>query len=146
MNNAYSWWQVLQNDQATFLEKNQALEKFEDFFEPLSQALQVEYYGEMVGLGAGKAAYRLVVRQHEWTGQHGFVWGLRVCDALPNGQWRAAWRITAASRLRKEAIIAALPEFMENYYQTVEKAGKIMEESAKVLIDFRKETSQCNTR
>lgn len=138
----YSWWNLLQNNQASFLEKHQALEKFEDFFEPLTQALEVEYYGEPVGLGNGKNAYRLVVRQHEWTGQHGFVWGLRVCDALANGQWRAAWRITAASRLRKEAIIAVLPEFVNNYYQAIEKSDKINEISAKILANFIKETSQ----
>ncbi len=138
----YSWWNILQDKQASFLEKNQALERFEAFFEPITQALEIEYYGENVGLGAGKAAYRLVVRQHEWLGQNGFVWGLRVCDALPNGQWRAAWRITAVSRLRKEAIIAVLPEFMINYYQVVENSDKINESVAKVLANFLKETSQ----
>jgi hypothetical protein len=136
MSNDYSWWNVLQDKQASFLEKNQALEKFEAFFEPITQALQIEYYGENVGLGAGKTAYRLVVRQHEWAGQNSFMWGLRVCDALPNAQWRAAWRITGTSRLRKEAIITALPGFLLNYYQLAEKFGKSKENEGKTLINL----------
>jgi len=89
----------------------------------LAGELQVEYYGPEVGLGAGQPVYRLVVRAHV-VGTDAKAWGLKVCTALPQANWRADWSIHAVARLRKRAVIAALPAFFEGYAVAVAQAGK----------------------
>lgn len=100
-----------------------ALARLDAMLTDIIGALQVEYYGPEVGVGAGRHVYRLVARAHEWEiGHH--RWSLRVCTALPHAKWRADWILQAASRQRKQQIVAALPAFFAGYAQAVIAAGK----------------------
>lgn len=100
-----------------------ALCRLDAMMTEIASALQVEYYGPEVGVGAGRHVYRLVVRAHEWeTGSA--AWSLKVCTALPHAKWRADWSVQAASRQRKMHILAALPAFFAGYAAAVIAAGK----------------------
>ncbi|MHB1941745.1 MAG: hypothetical protein ACYCP0_01615 [Acidiferrobacteraceae bacterium] len=89
----------------------------------LAGALEVEYYGPEVGLGTGHAVYRMVVRRHH-LGANMDAWGLWICTALPHAQWRPAWRLPDAGRLRKQQVVKALPAFFQGYAEAVQDAGK----------------------
>lgn len=104
-------------------EAERGLRELDRMLAGLASELQVEYYGPEVGLGAGQPVYRLVVREHVFgTGEQ--AWGLKVCTALPQAKWRADWSIHAVARLRKRAVIAALPAFFAGYAAAVAQAGK----------------------
>ena len=104
-------------------DSERALRELDRMLAGLASQLQVEYYGPEVGLGAGQPVYRLVVREHV-VGAREKAWGLKVCTALPQANWRADWSIHTVARLRKRAVIAALPAFFAGYAAAIAQAGK----------------------
>lgn len=102
---------------------NGALTQLDRMLEDLAADLQVEFYGPHVGLFPDRPSYRLVVRAHVWDTQRA-RWGLAVCTALPSGGWRADWRVQAVSRLRRNVLVQALPEFFVGFAAVVRAAGK----------------------
>lgn len=89
----------------------------------LAEALEVEYIGPFVGLGAGREAFCLAIRAHtEAPGVQ--VWGARVCSAEPHSGLRANWELARVARLRKPVLAQALPPFLAGYYQAVVAADK----------------------
>ncbi len=104
-------------------ELDAALARLDEELEALAPVLEVDYVGPGVGVEGKEDVYRLVVRAHEWRiGEHS--WSLKICDALPNAGWRAAWSVQGASRARKAMAIARLPEFMAGFAAAVRAAGK----------------------
>lgn len=102
---------------------DQALAALDAELEALAPELQVEYIGPGVGVEGKEEVYRLVVRPHEWVmGQP--AWSMKVCDALPNAGWRAAWAAHGVSRARKAMVVKRLPEFMRGYADCIRAAGK----------------------
>lgn len=104
-------------------DSERALRELDGILAGLAGELQVEYYGPEVGLGAGQPVYRLVVREH-LSGVGEKAWGLKVCTALPQANWRADWSIHAVARQRKRAVIAALPAFFAGYAAAIAQADK----------------------
>lgn len=104
-------------------ELDAALAGLDAEFERLAPELEVEYVGPGVGVEGNESVYRLVVRPHEWT-IHQPSWSLKICDALPNAGWRAAWAVQGASRARKAMVVQALPDFLHGYAGAVAAAGK----------------------
>ncbi len=102
---------------------SRALGRIDHVLCALAGVLEVEYYGPEVGLGAGREVYRMVVRRHH-LGADMDVWGLWICTALPHAQWRPAWRMPDAGRLRKQLVVKALPAFFQGYAEAVRDAGK----------------------
>lgn len=100
-----------------------ALRALDNALEQLAAQLQVEYVGPGVGVEGAADVYKLVVRAHEWV-IHQRTWSLKICDALPNAQWRAAWPVHGASRARKIATVRALPKFMQGFAAAIAEAGK----------------------
>lgn len=100
-----------------------ALTELDKTFEALAPQLTVEYVGPGVGVEGASDVYRLVVRPHEWVMDQP-SWSLKVCDALPNAGWRAAWAVQGASRARKTMIVKRLPQFMRGYAEAIRAAGK----------------------
>jgi hypothetical protein len=91
----------------------------------LAGTLKVEHLGPGVGMADMKAehVYRLVVRHHVWdTTTAG--WGLKICDALDNNDLRPMWPVQGVGRLRRQQLVAALPEFFRGYAAAVAAAGK----------------------
>jgi len=119
-----------------------ALKALDERLETLSSALTVEYIGPGVGMQdmAAEDVYRLVVRYHLWdTTRSG--WGLKVCDALPNGMMRPMWPIYGVGRLRKQQLIRALPDFFQGYLKAVESAGKGQEPAGRALYALAEDLS-----
>ncbi|WP_455379960.1 hypothetical protein [Acidihalobacter prosperus] len=119
-----------------------ALKVLDERLEMLSSALAVEYVGPGVGMRdmAAEHVYRLVVRYHLWdTTRSG--WGLKVCDALPNGMMRPMWPIYGVGRLRKQQLIRALPDFFQGYLEAVEAAGKDQEPAGRALYALAEDLS-----
>lgn len=104
-------------------ELDAALQALDAEFEALAPQLQVEYIGPGVGVEGQEDVYRLAVRYHEWV-MNQPSWSLKICDALPNAQWRAAWAIQGASRARKALLVRGLPQFMRGFAEAVRAAGK----------------------
>gem|GEM_PF-2236785 len=102
---------------------DKALAALDAELESLAPELQVEYIGPGVGVEGKEDVYRLVVRPHEWA-IHEPSWSLKVCDALPNADWRAAWAVQGVSRARKAEVVRKLPEFMREYAERIREAGK----------------------
>lgn len=102
-----------------------ALHALDQRLETLSALLEVEYLGPGVGMQDMDAehVFRLAVRHHVWDVAHA-AWGLKVCDALPNGGLRPMWPIYGVGRLRKQQLVRALPEFFQGYVAAVVAAGK----------------------
>lgn len=106
-------------------ELDAALAQLDEEFESLAPQLEVEYVGPGVGMADMKAehVFRLVVRHHVWdVGTRG--WGLKVCDALPNCDFRPMWPVQGVGRLRKRQLLAVLPAFVTGFAAAVEAAGK----------------------
>lgn len=99
------------------------LARLDRMLDALTGALEVEYYGPEVGLGAGRAVYRMVVRRHR-LGACLESWGLWICTALPHARWRPAWRLGQVGRLRRRAVISGLVVFFDGYAEAVRQAGK----------------------
>lgn len=99
------------------------LARWDRALDALTGALEVEYYGPDVGLGAGRAVYRMVVRRHR-LGACVDSWGLWICTALPHARWRPAWRLGQVGRLRRREVIKRLPAFFDGYAGAVRQAGK----------------------
>lgn len=124
-------------------ETTSALARVDRLLDALAQALRVEFYGPEVGLGGGRAVYRLVVREHA-LGPTERQWGVRICTALPHAGWRADWTLAAAGRKRRHAVIAVLPAFFAGYAAAVTaadhhttKAGQRLEELARAFVPTR---------
>ncbi|WP_156782785.1 hypothetical protein [Acidihalobacter yilgarnensis] len=102
-----------------------ALRGLDRRIEALSAALEVEYLGPGIGMQDMDAehVFRLVVRHHVWDVAHS-GWGLKVCDALPNGGLRPMWPIYGVGRLRKQQLVKTLPAFFQGYMAAVVAAGK----------------------
>ena len=100
-----------------------ALAQLDRTLAQLADELRVEYFGPHIGIGAGRAVYRLVVREHRFRyDEH--AWSLKVCTALPHAQWRADWAIQGVSRARKVLVVRALPEFFAGYVSALTHAGR----------------------
>jgi hypothetical protein len=106
-------------------ELNEALAALDAEMAQLADALHVEYVGPGVGMAdmGAEHVYRLVVRRHVRDAATA-GWGLRICDALDNNDLRPMWAIQGAGRLRKQQVVAALPEFFRGYAEAVTAAGK----------------------
>lgn len=102
---------------------DEALTAVDAELEAIAPELQVEYVGPGVGVEGQEDVYRMVVRAHEWV-MNQPSWSMKVCDALPNAGWRAAWAIQGVSRARKTMVVRKLPEFMRGYMECVREAGK----------------------
>lgn len=89
----------------------------------IAAALEVEYRGPFVGIGAGREAFCLAVRAHEEAAGT-TVWGARVCSADPHRGLAAHWELDRVSRLRKPILARALPEFLAGYHTAVAAAHK----------------------
>lgn len=100
-----------------------ALARLDRELEVLAAQLEVEHYGPAVGLDGAAEAYRLVIRRHEWQPNRP-AWSLKVCDATPNCQWRAAWTVQGAGRRRRNRILQALPELLSGYLQSLAAANR----------------------
>lgn len=117
--------QAKQDPVAVTTETDRDLTELDGEFEQLAAQLEVEYAGPGVGMADMKAehVYRLVVRHHVWdVNTEG--WGLKVCDALPNCEFRPMWPVQGTGRLRKKQIVKVLPEFFAGYLAAIEAAGK----------------------
>lgn len=101
---------------------DRALAQLDRTLAQLAAELRVEYFGPHVGVGAGRAVYRLVVREHRFRYDE-LAWSLKVCTALPHAQWRADWAIQGVSRARKILIVRALPAFFAGYASALTQAG-----------------------
>lgn len=104
---------------------NTALLALEQELNRLSESLQVEYVGPGVGMAdmQAESVYRLVIRAHE----HDVTrtrWGVMVCDALDNCDYRPMWPMTGVGRLRRRQVIAVVPEFVKGFRDAVDAAGK----------------------
>lgn len=99
-----------------------ALTQLDRTLAQLADELRVEYFGPHIGIGAGRAVYRLVVREHRFRFDE-LAWSLKVCTALPHAQWRADWAIQGVSRARKILVVRALPEFFAGYASALTGAG-----------------------
>lgn len=106
-------------------ELDQALRELDEEMERLCPQLQVEYIGPGVGMADHRAehVYRLVVREHTWD-VFTCAWGLKVCDALDNCEFRPMWPLQGTARLRKQHIVKSLPGFFTGFMQAVQAAGK----------------------
>ena len=106
-------------------ELDDALGALDEEIAQLAEALQVEYVGPGVGMAdmGARHVYRLVVRRHVWDVATA-SWGLKICDALDNNDLRPMWPIQGAGRLRKQQVVAALPELFRGYAEAVAVAGK----------------------
>ncbi|OBS09125.1 hypothetical protein [Acidihalobacter prosperus] len=104
---------------------DEALRALDRRIEVLAEALQVEYLGPGIGMLDMDAehVFRLAVRHHVWDVAHA-GWGVKVCDALPNGGLRPMWPIHGVGRLRKQQLVRALPAFFQGYVTAVAAAGK----------------------
>lgn len=93
--------------------------------EALAPQLEVEYVGPGVGMADMNAehVFRLVVRHHVWD-VNTAGWGLKVCDALPNCEFRPMWPVQGTGRLRKKQLVKALPAFFAGYLAAIRAAGK----------------------
>ena len=100
-----------------------ALTHLDNMLAGLAEALQVEYLGPYVGVET-LLAHRMVVRPHEWK-IHQPSWSMKICSAIPEANYRAEWPAQGSSRLRKQLIVKALPEFFAGYAEAVRTAGKI---------------------
>lgn len=106
-------------------ELDAALAALDAEFESLAPELQIEFIGPGVGMADMRAehVFRLVIRHHVWdVDTEG--WGLKVCDALPNCDFRPMWPVQGVGRLRKRQLLTVLPEFMTGYAGVVAEAGK----------------------
>ena len=104
---------------------DEALTALDQEFESLAKDLEVEYVGPGVGMADMQAehVYKLVVRYHVWdVFKEG--WGLKVCDALPNCEFRPMWPVQGVNRLRKKQLVQGLPEFFAGFADAVKTAGK----------------------
>lgn len=104
-------------------ELDQALTELDQAFEEIAPELAVEYVGPGIGVEGNEDVYKMVIRPHEWQ-MNKPSWSLKVCDALPNADWRAAWTVQGSSRLRKQMLVKKLPEFFAGLTQAIEAAGK----------------------
>lgn len=102
---------------------DEALARLGGVLAHLAGALEVEYVGPFVGLGAGREAFCLAVRAHE-EAPGVRVWGARVCSAAPHRGLAAHWDLGAVARLRKPVLARALPGFLSGYYSAVQAAAK----------------------
>ncbi|HET9121991.1 MAG TPA: hypothetical protein VFN52_00680 [Acidiferrobacteraceae bacterium] len=116
-------------------ETTRLLAQLDHVLDGLAAALKVEYFGPEVGVGDGRAVYRLVVREHA-LGPAERQWGLRICTALPHAQWRADWALAASGRQRRAAIVAALPAFFVGYWQAVQQAGRAESRAGRRLYEL----------
>ena len=104
---------------------DEALAQLDQEAESLAAALELDYVGPGVGMADMKAeqVYKLVVRYHVWdVFKEG--WGLKVCDALENCEFRPMWPVQGVNRLRKKQLVKALPDFFAGYAEAVKAAGK----------------------
>lgn len=100
-----------------------ALARLSRILAGLASALEIEYIGPFVGLGAGHQAFCLAVRAH--TEAFGvYSWGVRVCSAQAHAGLRASWELARVARLRKPVLVQALPAFLSGYYEAVVAAGQ----------------------
>ncbi|WP_297362433.1 hypothetical protein [Acidiferrobacter sp.] len=100
-----------------------ALVRLSRILAQLAPALEVEYRGPFVGIGAGREAFCLAVRAHtEDVGTT--VWAARVCSAAPHRGLAAHWDLAAVSRLRKPLVAQALPAFLAGYHEAVVAAAR----------------------
>ena len=100
-----------------------ALTHLDNTLAGIAAALQVEYIGPYVGVETLKA-HAMVVRAHEWQIHH-FTWSMKICSAVAEANYRAEWPAQGASRLRKQRIVKALPEFFAGYTAAVQAADKL---------------------
>jgi hypothetical protein len=100
-----------------------ALARLSRILSQLAPALEVEYRGPFVGIGAGREAFCLAVRAHE-EGPNTSVWAARVCSAAPHRGLAAHWDLAAVSRLRKPLVAQALPAFLAGYHEAVAGAAR----------------------
>ncbi len=106
-------------------EADTALGLLEQELNAIAEALRLEYVGPGVGMADMDAehVYRLVIREHEHNvAQRG--WGVMVCDALPNCDYRAMWPLTGVGRLRRRQVVAALPELLRGYREAIVGGGR----------------------
>lgn len=118
-------------------ELDEALAALDAEFEHLAPAMEVEYIGPGVGVEGKETVYRLVVRAHEWT-IHQPSWSLKICDALPNAGWRAAWAVQGASRARKALTVNVLGEFLDGYATAIKAADKAGTEAGQRVLAMAK--------
>lgn len=100
-----------------------ALARLDRILAQIAPALEVEYRGPFVGIGAGRGAFCLAVRPHEEAAGIR-VWAARVCSADPHRGLAAHWELARVSRLRKPILARALPEFLSGYHAAVAAARK----------------------
>jgi len=112
-----------------------ALARLSHVLSQLALALEVEYVGPFVGLGAGRKAFCLAVRAHT-EAPSVQVWGARVCSADPHAGLRAHWDLAHVARLRKPVLVQALPAFLAGYYQAVVAADKGDTRSGRRLLEL----------
>ncbi len=106
-------------------ELDEALAELDCEMQRLSAELEVEHVGPGVGMRdmGAEQVYRLVVRRHRWD-VFNEVWGLKVCDASSNCDFRPMWPIQGTGRLRKRQVVQVLPELFLGYAEAVARAGK----------------------
>ncbi|MGM0554302.1 MAG: hypothetical protein ACQETK_11065 [Pseudomonadota bacterium] len=115
-------------------EADTALGLLEQELNAIAEALRLEYVGPGVGMADMQAehVYRLVIREHEHNvAERG--WGVMVCDALPNCDYRPMWPMTGVGRLRRKQVVAALPELLHGYREAVARGGREDTEAAQRL-------------
>lgn len=111
-----------------------ALSSLDHMMDGICADLQVEYFGPFVGVETPEA-HQLVVRAHEWR-IHQFLWGLKVCSAAPQANYRAEWAVQGSGRLRKQLIVKVLPAFFAGFAEAVRKAGKADLPAGKRVLDL----------
>ena len=106
-------------------ELDEALAELDCEMQRLSAELEVEHVGPGVGMRdmGAEQVYRLVVRRHRWD-VFSEAWGLKVCDASSNCDFRPMWPIQGTGRLRKRQVVQVLPELFLGYAEAVARAGK----------------------
>lgn len=106
-------------------ELDSALRALDKEMEEVAPQLEVECIGPGVGMEDMQAeqVFKLVVRYHVWdVFKEG--WGLKVCDALPNCDFRPMWPVYGVSRLRKQQMVKVFPELFAGWMAAIETAGK----------------------
>lgn len=108
-------------------EADAALQALETELNAIAAELQVEHVGPGVGMADMNAegAYRIVVREHE----HDVTrreWGVMVCDAADNCDYRPMWPLSGTGRLRRRQVMQALPELVAGWRAAANEAGSLL--------------------
>lgn len=112
-----------------------ALQALEAELNAIAAELQVEHVGPGVGMADMNAegAYRIVVREHEHDVTR-CEWGVMVCDAADNCDYRPMWPMSGTGRLRRRQVVEALPELVAGWRAAVNEAGQALTPGGQRLV------------